>query len=346
MFAAPNPSDIKDVESNPSQIQQNAAMYPNQQQNSGGNYPSQYGQSAYGPSAHGQQQQQPQYGGSAQAYPTKEGAGGAGGTGGVATSAPRQSMISRVSTTLHWGTFVLLLAFLSMMVMIASAQVCSDDNNTCTATRGYQVSLGTISLILCLIFGFLDIIGRFSTAAGQTALSVFFFLWWTAGVIVLTFWGDFQNTTAAAGYFSSWFAFIVSIFTLINVSPMLEQGMDSSLSSVRRPLFFLSIASLVAMGASVAPCHPSSDCVGYSAWAIVASVASACIAIVLFFFPASLERRLMRWTAWLFVLWWIFGVSITTLGGPFQVAGNGFFGVYGALFASCWLAAVVTVRTQ
>lgn len=312
MFAAPSPSEIRDVEAQrQAAAQQNAAMYPPQQQ------------AVYG------QQTDP-------SIVTKPN-----GQPGTEAAVPK-STIGRVAATMHWGTFMLLIAFFSMMVMIASAQVCDTTSGSCEATRGYQVAVGVISLVLGLIFGFMDYGNQFTSANHQTAVSVFFFLWWLAAVIVLTFFGDFQNTTRAAGYFSSWGAFIISVIALVAISPSFEHGMDKTLESARKPIFCLIVASLVTMGAAIGPCSPRSRCHGYPAWAIVVSVASAVVAIILFFLASRLERKGMKAISYFLVLWWIFGVSTLTLGGPFQVAGNGFFGSYCALFASAWLASILT----
>jgi len=243
---------------------------------------------------------------------------------------------------MHWGTFLLLVSFFSMMVMIAAAQVCDLTEGVCITTRGYQVAVGVISMAVAFIFGILDYAGRFTNQQGQTAVSAFLFLWWVAGVIVLTFFGDFTTTNLAAGYFSSWGALILSIFALVNVSPGFEQGLDNKLQSVRKPLFCLAAASLVVMGASIGPCSPRSNCASYSVWAVIVSVVSLFVAIVLFFIPTRLERKVMKAFAYLLVLWWVFGVATLTLGGPFQVAGNGFFGSYCALFAASWFASILS----
>jgi hypothetical protein len=163
-------------------------------------------------------------------------------------------------------------------------------------------------------------------------------------VIVLTYFGDFTLTTRAAGYFSTWGAFVLSALSLVGVSESFEYGMDKTLHSVRKPVFFLAVASLVTMGAAIGPC--SGGCSGYPAWAIVASVISLIIALFLFFFPARLERTSMKWVAYALCIWWVFAAATTTLGAPFYVAGNGFFGVYGALLSSAWLAAVLKNKTD
>jgi len=168
-------------------------------------------------------------------------------TNGTAPPEAHKSTISRVASSVHWGTLMLLLGFFSLVEMIAASQVCDIDmpNGSCYGTRGYQVALGLISLVVAVLVGLMAHFGKFTHPGNQAAVSVFLFLWWIAGVIVATFFGDFQNTTQAAGYFSTWFAFVTALLALANTSDTFEHGMDKTLHSVRKPLFFLAIASLV-----------------------------------------------------------------------------------------------------
>jgi len=53
----------------------------------------------------------------------------------------------------------------------------------------------------------------------------------------------------------------------------------------------------------------------------------------------------MRFVAYFFVIWWIFGAACLTLGGPFRIAGNGFFGAFAALVSSAWFAIVIHRET-
>ena len=162
----------------------------------------------------------------------------------------------------------------------------------------------------------------------------------------MTFFGDFTSTALAAGYYGTWGAFIVSLLSLIHISPGFETGVDKTLTSVRKPLFLLIISSLVVMGAAIGPCSPRSACSGYNVYAIIVSVISLFFAIILFFIPHKVERRAFRWVAYLYVVWWIFGAAVLTLGNPFKSSGNGFFGCYAALLASAWLASMINKLTE
>jgi hypothetical protein len=264
-------------------------------------------------------------------------------TGQTVGQTGTKSTLVRVAESMEWGTQMFLIAFFSLMVMIVSAQICDNymPNGSCVATRGYQVAAGAASFGFAIIVAIIHMFGKLESVAAQTWISLCFFLWWVGGVIVLTFFGDFTTTQYANGYFGAWGAFIMSLFALVHTSPRFEHGLDATMHSIRKPLFFLIVASAVAMGASIGPCSPRQACQGYSAWALVGSVIMLFIALVLFFLPSRLERNLMKYVAVFLVLWAVFYVGVTTLGGPFRVAGNGFFGAYGTLLASISLLRVL-----
>jgi len=260
----------------------------------------------------------------------------------MSSASAQKSTIVRVAESIEWGTQMFLISFFSLLVMIISAQICDDlPDGSCNATRGYQVAVGAISFIVAIIVAIVHWFGKLENIEAQVWLSVSFFLWWLAGVIVLTFFGDFTTTQNANGYFGAWGAFIISVFSLVAVSPRFGHGLDSTMHSIRKPLFFLAIASAIVMGAAIGPCSPSQACTGYAAYAIVVSVLSLVIALVLFFFPTRIERKLMKYIAVFLVVWWIFGVGCMTLGGPFKTTGNGYFGSFAALLASVSLIRVL-----
>jgi hypothetical protein len=274
--------------------------------------------------------------GTPQASPTGQPAQGQAGQTG------KTSTVNKIAEAVEWGTQMLLIAFFSMLVMIISAQVCDNFlNGQCVAIQGYQVAAGAISLIVALIVVLVHFAGRLENVHNRVLISTFFFLWWLAAVIVLTFFGNFTTTNLANGYFGSWFAFITATFSLVASSPRFEQDMDKTKHSLRKPLFFLIIASAVVMGAAIGPCSPREFCSGYNAYAIVLGVVSLFVAIILFLLPNQIERRLMRFVGGFLVLWWIFGVACTTLGGPFKQTGNGYFGAFAALLASVSLLVVL-----
>jgi predicted secreted protein len=221
--------------------------------------------------------------------------------------------------------------------MIASAQICDVlQPSACYATRGYQVAAGATSFGIALICSIVHYAERIKDHDTMGLISVFFFLWWTAAVIVLTYFGDFITTNNANGYFCSWGAFLMSVFSLVAVAPGVEAGLERQAHNVRKPLFYLGISSAVVMGAAIGPCSNTALCNGYTAYALVLSVSSLFFAIILFLFATRVERNVMNFFAVLFLLWWVFGTAVVTLGGPFQNTGNGYFGSFAALFSSMY----------
>jgi len=249
----------------------------------------------------------------------------------------KQSTVNRMAQAIEWGGIMLLLAWFSMVEMIAAAQICGEFSpSACWGTRGYQVAVGVVSLSIAGLCGICFYLELLTNTAFETAVSVFLFLWWTAGVIVLTFFGDFQLTTTAAGYFGTWVSFGLAVLAVLSISENIAY-FDKNITSVRKPIFVLTLASLVNMGAAIGPC--SGTCSDYNAYAIVLSVVSLFVGLVMFFFPRNLERKFMQFVAAFLVLWWIFGAAVITLGGPQTVAGNGFFSAWIALIASVAFAA-------
>jgi hypothetical protein len=155
-------------------------------------------------------------------------------------------------------------------------------------------------------------------------------------VIVLTYFGSFQTTQIASGYFGAWFAFIVSTASLVLVSPSFERGLDKADYSARKPIFFIGLASAVVMGAGIGPCSPPVECVSYNVYSIIVSVVSLMICLILIIRPRAFGENLLRYVAFFLLIWWIFGCAVLTLGAPFQATGNGFFGCYAALLASVY----------
>jgi hypothetical protein len=177
MFAAPNPDAIRDVEAQ--RTAGGAAAYPQTD-------PSMVQKTTITTTAMtgqpvmyqlGQVPQQMQY----QQGQYVQGQQGQNGSGANTTADQLpKSTIGRLSHSIHWGTYMFLIAYFSMIVMIAAAQICdvNQPNGSCVATRGYQVSVGIISLFIALICALLDFCGKFETVAGRTVVSVFLFLWW------------------------------------------------------------------------------------------------------------------------------------------------------------------------
>jgi hypothetical protein len=250
---------------------------------------------------------------------------------------------------LDWGLLNLILAFSSIIVMIAASVLCGGGARyrpinggpiqtlpavRCRDTYGYQVAVATISAFIALVSALLYYFGALKSKMARELISLFQFLWWTAGVIVLTFFGSFQFTDFANGYFGSWASFIIAALLLMSVSDHFTTAADRATHSVRKPLLFLIAASAVEMGAAIGPCSPRAYCTRYNAFAIALGSISLFISIVLFFIAPKVSLTVLRIIGVFLVLWWVVGMAVVTFGGPFVSTGNGYFASLAAVFAS------------
>jgi len=256
-----------------------------------------------------------------------------------------KSALTEFARHTDWGVLNLLLAFSSIVVMISSATVCgggvyvpgvpfSSLGVPCTGIPGYQVACATISAIIALISALLYHLGKLDNKRALEGISVFQFLWWTAGMIVLTFFGSFQSVDYANGYFGTWGAFLFAALALVSVSDLFESTVDRALFSVRSPLLFLAASSAIAMGASISPCSPVDMCTTYRAFAVALSTISLFFALVLLLVAGKLPATVLKVTGWFLVTWWVVGFAVVTFGGPFVTPGNGYFASMASVLAS------------
>jgi hypothetical protein len=260
-------------------------------------------------------------------------------TATTTTSPLEKSVLTEFANNIDWGTANLLLAFSAFVVMVSAATICGGSSpftgrTSCSGIPGYQVACGTISGFFALLFGTLYHFGKFEDRRQQEFVSGFQFLWWVAGTIVLTFFGDFTTTTYANGYFGTWFAFLFATVMLMSVSPIFQHTVDKAAHSIRKPLLFLVVASAVEMGASIGPCSPSTQCKGYNGFAVSLGSISLGISLILLFIGPKIPNRVMRFIAIFMVLWWVIGFGVVTFGAPFLSTGNGYFASLAAVFAS------------
>lgn len=100
------------------------------------------------------------------------------------------SAVIVAAESLDFGSLSLITAFFAFVVMIQSSIVCTKASpSPCIEIRAYQVAVGVVSGCLGLLAFILNIRNKVD---GNIALAfgIFQFLWWVAGVIVLTFFGD------------------------------------------------------------------------------------------------------------------------------------------------------------
>lgn len=260
------------------------------------------------------------------------------------TPAADKSTFVAVADSLDWGVLQMMLAFASIVVMISSSTICGGGvsvpnlpfptgGKPCTGITGYQVAVSTISAIIAIISALLFSAGKIPEKA-QEAVSWFQFLWWTAGMIVLTFFGDYITVFYANGYFGTWLAYLFAALGAVQVSTFFRQSVDDALHSMRSPLLLLIVSSAVVMGAAIGPCSPSSACTSYNAFAVSLGTISLIICLVLFFAAPRAPANVNKVFGTFLLLWWVVGFCVVTFGGPFVSPGNGYFASAASVLAS------------
>lgn len=240
-------------------------------------------------------------------------------------------------TTMHWGSINYMVGFFSLLSLVACCTV-----PLTTPVEQGQVAIPAVSLAVVLIVEVLHCFDRCRNSAFRHVISIFMFLWWFAGVIFLTFFGSFKDTTNANGYFGAWFGFIFSCALLMSASPWVERNMTSEMSKSRQPLTYLILASCVVIGSSIDSCIPVEECLNDYGWALSLSSISGCLALLMAIFARCTPSVLMLWLARFLVLWWTVGVLTVTYIGPFKATGNGYFGSFASFVASLFVYATVS----
>lgn len=175
-------------------------------------------------------------------------------------------------------------------------------------------------------------------------------------MIVLTFFSPFNSVYYANGYFGTWGAFITSTILMRHTSQVFKRNADKIAGSIsNKPLLYLFVASLVEIGASIAPCSPINNCNGVNAYAVALGTISAICCIIYIPLLPRLGHRASRNACIFMLVWWVSKIQVCnlstdkafmilnrwTIGGlivtfvnPFKTLGNGYFSVFAAVVAS------------
>jgi len=254
------------------------------------------------------------------------------------------SKLAQVAQQLDWQSLQICLAFFSFITMVATLRVAGYKQDIASGFNitiptdvspfmQYQISIGAISFTCAFVTVVLGLRG-WDPYVYKLIMSGFQFLWWDAGVIALTFFGSFQTTSIANGYFGAWLSFFFSSLILMSVSPAFEHHMDKAVTSTRKPLLFLITTSSIVLGASISPCTPPMACTNFNAFAVSLSTISLILALFMFLGAKIIPPKRVSMLTKLLVVWWTIGTLVVTFGGPFESTGNGYFATYGAFMAS------------
>jgi len=242
----------------------------------------------------------------------------------------------------------------SCVELAQASQNCTEESNDCKDEDGFAVAVGVVSLFMCICYLICLKIKRDFIAKITQYLSLFLLIWWSVGVIVLTFKDPFNTT--GNGYFASWGAALLSIYycqLAVEKLKVFGNRISNALSgSLQRKLvvllMFLSyveaFAALVLWDeANVGDTEKQST---QEVWIFCCGIISGGLTTIYLLFeifkPAMIKKKLLKYLSWFLVIWWMFGAGVATFDDPFPTTGNGYFCAWGAFVTSFYLAYLTT----
>mmetsp|Transcript_34512 Transcript_34512/g.48076 ORF Transcript_34512/g.48076 Transcript_34512/m.48076 type:complete len:305 (-) Transcript_34512:2033-2947(-) len=172
------------------------------------------------------------------------------------------------SEELSSGRMAVLLFIASAIVMIDASVECHNADN-CSNERGYAVAVGTVSTIVAFAFVYVKLFKSELYQSTRLVWALSFFVWWSAGVAVLTFRGPFLAT--GNGYFATWLSWFSSARLIYADVPFIQRRIQALLTmedSNLQTLFLILLASIVELAAGGVACHNSSNCDNQTAFAV------------------------------------------------------------------------------
>jgi len=213
----------------------------------------------------------------------------------------------------------------------------------------YAVAVGTTSFVLTFLMVLQNRLGHSAAMPkkAKLATSTFFFGWWLAAIVFLSF-GLFDKNSnpdldssyseLSTAYMALWASGLISIV-------MLEEDLAPFKSAIQRmekrasdtgPVFFLVVFSLVVVVEAITPANTSA----MLSYGIAAGCIGAFTGVVLLVAGQRIDGRMKQGISIFSGLWFIVAIIVLTTSpskesnGSFTSAGNGFFALYGSLFAS------------
>jgi len=236
--------------------------------------------------------------------------------------------------------------FLASLVLLIDSSMLMDN---CNQTRwgcgseepkiNWAIACSCISLIICLLYllGLRSVGGLVSVWTHY--LAMFFLLWWTFGVGVLTF--DNPYTVASNGYLSSWAAWCMSFYFCTQTVGAVGSAYSEALGSEgeRFTVGILIMSSFVEVIAASVLCSKDNECKNEIAFSVAAGVIS--LVVCLLYLVTNEIFPLVTAGIFLFV-WWTISTGVLTFGvhAPFLLVGNGYISTwvcFGASFYLCHL---------
>mmetsp|Transcript_15879 Transcript_15879/g.25904 ORF Transcript_15879/g.25904 Transcript_15879/m.25904 type:complete len:315 (-) Transcript_15879:170-1114(-) len=238
------------------------------------------------------------------------------------------------SEELSSGRMAVLLFIASAIVMIDASVECHNADN-CSDERAYAVAVGTVSTVVAFVFVYVKLFKSELYQSTRLVWALSFFVWWSAGVAVLTFRGPFLAT--GNGYFATWLSWFSSARLLYADVPFIQRKIQALLTmedSNLQTLFLILLTSIVELAAAGVACHNSSNCNNQTAFAV--AIGAISILWVLPFMILSSLDLFELYGSSLLACFWIVGAGVLTFDQPFSFTGNGFFSTWIATLGSCY----------
>jgi len=248
----------------------------------------------------------------------------------------------------------------SCVELAQASQNCTEELNKCEDEDGFAVAVGTISLFLCLCYIICLKFKREAIPMFTQVLSLFLLIWWSVGVIVLTFKSPFETT--GNGYFACWGAALLSIYycqLVVEKLKVFGNRVSGALSgSMQRKLIMLlmflsyveAFAALVLWDERTSTSTSTAKKTDQEVWIFACGIVAGGLATIYLLLeimrPGMLKTQFLKYFSWFMVVWWMFGAGVATFDDPFPTTGNGYFCAWGAFVTSFYLAYVTTVTVS
>lgn len=241
----------------------------------------------------------------------------------------------------------------SIFYVTASGINCNSTN--CKNENGYAVAVGVVSLVFSVIMLGLELMIKLGKNVHMGA-SLFLLVWWIPGCGVGTFQGPFL--IAQNGYFSAWFALIVSTYYVFLSIELVRAESVKKIDKALATLGVLFITTVFYLAAAAYICeNPSSlktgtitgsvntSCTSYTGYAVAVGSIGLVIVMGLIGMYIFAQKHFMsvlgKGIVGFLTLWWLLGAAIATFKEPFPVLSNGYFASWFSFLACLYLLSIL-----
>jgi len=224
------------------------------------------------------------------------------------------------------------------VVLLIDSSMLLDKCHRCgnESNLNWAIACSCISFTVSIIYVLGLRITRGLVSVYVQFFAIFFLVWWTFGVVIITF--DSPYTVAANGYLASWAAWCLSFYFCIETVGAVGSAYSKAVGveSKRFAIGVITLASIVEVIAGSVLCSKDRECKDEVAFSVAAGAISFIVCIlhlslgnVFPFMPASI---------FLFI-WWTVSTGVLTFGdaAPFYFVGNGYLSTWICFIASLYI---------